>query len=137
VRTALFPAWPVSDQREERLLLEVLHSGKWSVFSGDKVRTFQERFARYQGARHALCVPNGTLAQELALLSLDLAPGDEVIVPAYTFIATVSAAPGVTPRLRQHPPRNPPPDPALIPAAIPAKTRAILPVHLGGKARRR
>jgi dTDP-4-amino-4,6-dideoxygalactose transaminase len=135
VRTAPFPAWPISDQREEHLLLEVLHSGKWSVFTGDKVKTFQERFARYQQARYALCVPSGTLALELALLSLDLTPGDEVIVPAYTFIATVSSALrlGLRPVFVDIHPDTYTLDPALIPAAITPKTKAILPVHLAGQ----
>jgi hypothetical protein len=92
VRTAAWPAWPMSDEREERLILEVLHSGKWSALHGDKVKTFQERFAAYQGAAHAVCVPNGTLALQVALMALGIQPGDEVIVPAYTFIATISTA---------------------------------------------
>ena len=90
VRSLPFPSWPVFDQREEDLLLEVLHTGRWSVLNGDKVRRFEERFAAYQGARYALCVPNGTLALQLALMALGIGPGDEVIVPPYTFIATVS-----------------------------------------------
>jgi hypothetical protein len=85
------PSGPRQTIVEERHLLEVLRSRKWSVFSGDKVKTFEERFARYQGARFATCVPNGTLALELALMALGLEPGDEIIVPGYTFIATVSA----------------------------------------------
>ena len=91
VRSRPFPAWPVFGQREEELLLEVLHSGNWGMLTGDKVMTFEQRFAAFQGAKYALCVPNGTLALELALMALGIGPGDEVIVPAYTFIATASA----------------------------------------------
>lgn len=135
VRTAPFPAWPVADEREERLLLEVLHSGKWSALQGDKVRTFQERFAAYQGARFATCVPNGTLALMMALMALGLQPGDEVIVPAYTFIATVSTALllGARPVFVDIDPDTYTLDPAQIASAITPRTRVILPVHLAGR----
>ncbi len=135
VRTALFPAWPTYDEREEGLLLEVLHSGNWSALSGDKVRTFQEQFAAYQQARFATCVPNGTLGILLALIALGLQPGDEVIVPAYTFVATVSPALllGLRPVFVDIDPHTYTLDPALIPPAITARTRAILPVHLAGR----
>jgi dTDP-4-amino-4,6-dideoxygalactose transaminase len=135
VRTVPFPAWPVSDEREERLLLDVLHSGKWSALNGDKVKTFQERFAAYQGARFATCVPNGTLALQMALMALDIQPGDEVIAPAYTFIASVSTAllMGARPVFVDIDPNTYTIDPAKIPAALTPKTRAILPVHLAGQ----
>jgi dTDP-4-amino-4,6-dideoxygalactose transaminase len=74
VRTDPFPAWPVHGEREEELLLDVLHSGRWSIFNGDKVITFQERFATYQEAKYAICVPNGTLALQLALMALGIGP---------------------------------------------------------------
>jgi len=135
VRTTPFPAWPVSDGREERLLLEVLHSGNWGIMQGDKVKTFQEQFAAYQGARFAVCVPNGTLALQMALMALGIRPGDEVIVPAYTFIATVSSPLmlGARPVFVDIDPDSYTLDPAKIPAAITSRTRAILPVHLAGQ----
>ncbi len=135
VRTAPFPAWPVFDQREERLLLEVLHSGDWGVLSGDKVATFAERFAAFQGARFGVCVPNGTLALELALLALGVGPGDEVITTPYTFIATASSilALGARPVFVDIDPASLNIDPARIEAAITPRTRAIAPVHIGGR----
>ena len=135
VRTAPFPAWPRYDEREEKLLLEVLRSGQWSALSGDKVQVFQEQFAAYQQARFATCVPNGTLAILLALMALDLRPGDEVIAPAYTFIATVSPALllGLRPVFVDIDPRTYTLDPTLIPDAITSRTKAILPVHLAGQ----
>ncbi len=135
VRSLPFPSWPVFDQREEDLLLEVLHTGRWSVLNGDKVRRFEERFAAYQRARHALCVPNGTLALQLALMALGIGPGDEVIVPPYTFIATVSAALllGARPVFVDIQPESYNLDPDGIAAAITPKTKAILPVHLAGQ----
>jgi dTDP-4-amino-4,6-dideoxygalactose transaminase len=135
VRTTPWPAWPMSDEREERLILEVLHSGKWSALHGDKVKTFQERFAAYQGAEHAVCVPNGTLALQVALMALGIQPGDEVIVPAYTFIATISTAlvMGARPVFVDIDPDSYNLDVRQIAAAITPKTRAILPVHLAGR----
>lgn len=135
VRTARWPAWPVWDEREERQLLEVLHSGNWSALHGEMVKTFQARFAAYQGARHALCVPNGTLALQLGLMALDIQPGDEVIVPTYTFIATISTAIllGAKPVFVDIDSNSYNLDPRQIHAAVTPKTRAILPVHLAGR----
>ncbi|HLU37480.1 MAG TPA: DegT/DnrJ/EryC1/StrS family aminotransferase, partial [Thermomicrobiales bacterium] len=59
-RPGSWPSWPVFGEREEELLLEVLHSGNWSELTGDKVATFTERFAAFQGAKYGVCVPNGT-----------------------------------------------------------------------------
>ncbi|HET8524772.1 MAG TPA: DegT/DnrJ/EryC1/StrS family aminotransferase [Thermomicrobiales bacterium] len=135
VRTEPFPSWPVFDDREERQLLDVLHSGKWGATAGDKVHTFEQRFAEYQQARFGVCVPNGTLALELALYALDLGPGDEVIVPAYTFIATANAvlSTGALPLFVDVDPRTLNIDPVAIEAAITPRTKAILPVHIAGQ----
>jgi dTDP-4-amino-4,6-dideoxygalactose transaminase len=135
VRTEPFPAWPIFDEREERQLLEVLHSGKWGATAGDKVRTFEQRFAEYQQARFGVCVPNGTLALELALYALDLGPGDEVIVPAYTFIATANAvlSTGGLPIIVDVDPATLTISPTAIEAAITPRTKAILPVHIAGQ----
>ena len=92
LRTLPFPSWPVWDEREEQLLLEVLHSGHWGVLNGGKVAQFQDKFARFQGAEHALCVTSGTAELEIALRALGIGPGDEVITTPYTFVATPSAA---------------------------------------------
>ena len=135
VRTAPFPEWPIHGDREEQLLLEVLRSGKWSIFNGDKVKTFQEKFAAYQGARFAVCAPNGTLALQMALMALGVGPGDEVLVPAYTFIATVSAALllGARPVFVDIDPDSYTMDPAGIAAAVTSKTKVVIPVHLAGR----
>lgn len=135
IRTRPFPAWPVFGAREEQLLLEVLHSGNWGMLSGSKVAEFQEKFAAFQGARFALCVPNGTLALELALLALEIGPGDEVILPAYTFIATASAVlrVGAMPVFGDIDLASYTLDPGLLPPLITARTRALLPVHLAGR----
>lgn len=105
------------------------------MLSGNKVTTFQERFAAFQGARYALCVPNGTLALELALLTLEIDPGDEVILPAYTFIATASAVlrVGAKPVFADIDPDTYTLDPTTIPAKLSKQTKALLPVHLAGR----
>lgn len=135
VRTAPFPAWPVADEREERLLLEVLYSGRWGELSGDKVTTFATRFAAFQGAAFGVCVPNGTMALEMALRALDVRPGDEVITTPYTFIATASAALsiGAKPVFVDIRPDTANLDPEQVAAAITPHTKAILPVHFAGQ----
>jgi len=134
-RTAPFPAWPVADEREEYLLLEVLHSGQWGELSGDKVTTFAARFAAFQGAKYGVCVPNGTMALEMGLRALGVGPGDEVITTSYTFIATASAALslGAKPVFVDIDPRTCNIDPEKIAAVVTPRTKAIVPVHLGGQ----
>lgn len=134
-RTAPFPAWPVADGREERFLLEVLHSGHWGELSGDKVTTFAARFAAFQGAKHGICVPNGTMALEMGLRALGVGPGDEVITTSYTFIATATAALslGARPIFVDINPDTCNIDPEKIAAAVTPRTKAIVPVHFGGQ----
>src|SRR5947207_12466858 len=90
-REAPWPAWPVWDEREERALLDVLHSGKWWSIEGSRVAEFEQAFAKYHDARFGVCVTNGTAALEVALRALGIGCGDEVIVPPYTFVATASS----------------------------------------------
>jgi len=103
---------------------------------GREVAAFEEAFAAYTGARHSVCVSNGTAALHLALVACDLGAGDEVIVPANTFFATAEAVAhaGATPRFVDVDPVSYTIDPALIEAALTPRTRAIIPVHLYGQA---
>lgn len=135
VRRAPFPSWPVWGEREEALLLEVLHSGQWGELSGNKVAAFGQAFASFQDAAFGICVPNGTLALELALQALGVGEGDEIITTAYTFIATASSAfaVGARPVFVDIDPETNNIDPARIAAAITARTKAIVPVHIGGQ----
>ena len=110
----------------------VLDSG-WYIL-GPEVDAFEAEWAAYCEARHAVGVANGLDALILALRALDIGPGDEVIVPSNTYIATwlaVSAV-GARPVPVEPAPATHTIDPALIPAAITQRTRAILPVHLYG-----
>src|SRR5262245_44434803 len=86
-----FPSWPVFDQTEERAILDTLRSGKWYRGTGKMVDQFQRAYAKLTGARFCLAVANGTSALLTSLSALDVEPGDEVLVPPYTFIATVNA----------------------------------------------
>lgn len=134
VRDRPWPTWPVHGDEEERLLLDVLRSGQWWSVGGKRVPEFEEAFARFQDAQHAVCVTNGTAALEIALRALGIGCGDEVIVPPYTFIATASSvlAVGATPVFVDIQPQSLNIDPAAIGPAITERTRAIVPVHIAG-----
>src|SRR5947209_4719139 len=75
---------------EEKYVLEAIRSS-WISSTGPFTGRFEQQFAAYCGARHAIGVANGTLALHLALMTLDLRPGDEVLVPSLTYIATANA----------------------------------------------
>jgi len=134
VRTASFPSWPVIADNEERAWMKVLRGGKWNRLDGDNARQFEETWAGTLGAKHCLATANGTSALIISLNALGVGPGDEVIVPPYTFVATVNAV------LMQHAipifvdtdPETFQIDARKIEAAITERTRCILPVHLGG-----
>lgn len=132
--TGFFPEWPIHDHRERDNLVAVLESGQWGELSGPMVDDFSAAFATFQGASHAVCTPNGTLALEAALEALGVGPGDEVITSAWTFIATAGAmlTLGARPVFVDIDPTTNTIDPSLIAAAITPKTKAIVPVHIGG-----
>ena len=111
----------------------VLASG-WYIL-GPEVEAFEADWAAYCGAAHAVGLSNGLDALILALRALDVGPGDEVIVPSNTYIATWLAvtAVGATPVAVEPDPATHNIDPARIPEAIGPRTRAVLPVHLYGQ----
>jgi dTDP-4-amino-4,6-dideoxygalactose transaminase len=135
VRTTPFPRWPQWSERERTLLAEVLESGNWGgfPFPNTKAREFGERFAAAQGASHCLAVANGTIALEAALRALQVGPGDEVIVPSYTWDGSAAAVlfTGATPVFTDSDPETYCLDPRRLEGALSPRTRAILPVHLG------
>ena len=134
VRTTPFPSWPVIAENDERAWMKVLRNGKWNRLDGDYARQFEETWAAKLGAKHCLATANGTSALIISLNALGIGPGDEVIVPPYTFVATVNAV------LIQHAmpvfvdtdSETSQIDARKIEAAITNRTRCILPVHLGG-----
>jgi dTDP-4-amino-4,6-dideoxygalactose transaminase len=134
VRTLDFPSWPVWDDREEKLLLEVLHSGQWGILNGGKVAEFERQFSALVGAQRTLCVTSGTSALEIALRALGIGPDDEVITTPYSFVATPSAAflTGAKPVFVDIDPGTYLLDPAQVEAAITERTVAVMPVHVAG-----
>jgi dTDP-4-amino-4,6-dideoxygalactose transaminase len=134
LHTRPWPTWPVWSKREEELLLEVLHSGKWGTLNGTKVIEFEQKFAEFQGAKYGVAVTGGTPALELPLRALAIGPGDEVITSPYTFVATASAAikVGATPIFADVEPGTLSLDAAAVEKAITPRTKAIMPVHIGG-----
>ena len=90
VRTAPYPAWPVSGPREEDLLRKVLFQQQWGGYN-EHVALLEELFAGVHDARYGIACANGSLALELVLAAAGVGPGDEVVVPAHSFIATATA----------------------------------------------
>ena len=133
-KTKPFPVWPQYDERERRALEEVLESRVWWRTPGTKTLAFEREFAAFHGAKHGIAVTNGTAALEVTMLALGLQPGDEVIVPDFTFIATASAvlAAGVLPVLVDIDRETLCIDVKLAEAAITSRTKAIVAVHMGG-----
>jgi len=134
VRSAPFPPWPVFGQEEIDAVSRVLASGRVNYWTGTECRAFEEEFAAFCGVRHALSLANGTLALELALYMLDIGPGDEVIVPARTFIASASCAVarGAVPVVADIDPVSQNLTADTVRAVLTPRTRAIVAVHLAG-----
>src|SRR5262245_16949568 len=85
------PGWPVFAPDEIQAVTDVLQSGKVNYWTGTVGREFEKEFAAYVGTKHCIAVMNGTVTLELALIALGIGPGDEVIVPPRTFMATATA----------------------------------------------
>ena len=134
VRRKPFPSWPIADAREEEALIRVVRSGKW--FRGENVSAFEAAYAKLTGAKHCLATANGTSALITSLGALGVGPGDEVIVPPYTFVATVNAVllMKALPVFVDSDLDTFQIDARRIEQAITANTRVIMPVHLGGSA---
>jgi perosamine synthetase len=129
-----FPGWPVYDRKEEEALLETLHSNQWYRGSGKAVARFEDAYKKLTGAKHCLATSCGTSALTTALGALEIGPGDEVILPPYTFVATYNAIVlnYALPIFVDSDLETFQIDAHKIEAAITERTQAILPVHLGG-----
>ena len=134
VRTKPFPSWPVIEENDEKGWMQVLMTGKWNRLDGHFAHQFETTWARLLGAKYGLATASGTTALLTAANALGIGPGDEVIVPPYTFVATVNIV------LLQHAlpvfvdtdPETFQIDARKVEAAITKRTRCIIPVHLGG-----
>jgi perosamine synthetase len=126
-------AWPDLGEEELAAVAEVLESGQLTM--GPKVEEFEKLLAEACGVEHAVVVSSGTAALHLAVLALGIGPGDEVIVPDYTFPATanVVALAGATPVLVDVDPETMNMRPEAVADAVTGSTRAVLVVHLFGR----
>jgi perosamine synthetase len=124
---------PIIGAREKELVLDALDSG-WVSSIGKYIDEFETKFARYCGTEYALAVSNGTTGLHLALATLGLQQGDEVIIPDLTFVATANAVAytGATPVLADVDADTLCMDPASVKSLISRRTKAIIPVHLYG-----
>ena len=149
VRSKPFFGWPMIDEEGEKALLEVYRSGKWWRFAfgqgvelaepeqGDRsqVVMFQEEFARHHDCHYGIAAANGTGTLEMGIRAMDLAVGDEVIVPAYTYVASATCVlqNNCIPILVDIDPDTYNIDPARVEEAITDRTRGIMVVHFGGQ----
>jgi perosamine synthetase len=118
---------------EEEYLLSAFRSG-WISSLGEFIGRFERSFAGFCDVEHGVAVSNGTVALQLALLAAEVGPGDEVIVPPLTFVATASAVRhvGATPVFVDCEPDIGTLDPRKLAEAITPRTKAVIPVHLYG-----
>jgi dTDP-4-amino-4,6-dideoxygalactose transaminase len=133
VRTESWPKWPRwNPKTDEERVIEVLRSGIWS--RNKVVTEFEKKWAKTIGAKRSLAVVNGTNALIASLVQLNIGGGDEVIVPPYTFIATIDAvlATGAMPVFVDTDPETFQIDTEKIEGKITSRTRAIVPVHILG-----
>ena len=124
---------PSIGELEEKFVMDAVRSG-WVSSIGRYIEEFEASFARYCGTEYAITVSNGTTGLHLAFAALGLGPGDEVIIPDLTFVATANAVAytGAKPVLADIDPETLCIDPASVESLITTKTRAIVPVHLYG-----
>ncbi len=136
VRTERFPSWPVVEKNDLDGWVQVLKEGKWCRLDGRYASTFEKAYAQLTGTRHCTVTANGTSALFTSLSALGIGPGDEVLVPPYTFVATINvvllqyALPVFVDTDRQTGQM----DATKIAAAITPRTACIMPVHIGGNA---
>jgi len=128
------PPWPWFDEETIQAALEPLRNGKVNYWTGELGREFEERFAAWNGAGFCISTTNGTSALHTAVAGLGIGPGDEVIVPSYTFIATSFCVlqAGAIPVFADVGLDDHCLDPADVEAKLTKRTRGVIPVHLYG-----
>lgn len=135
VSTEQFPPWPSFSEETIQAAMEPLRSGRVNYWTGDLGMKFEQAFADWNGAKFGISTCNGTAALHTALAGLGIGPGDEVIVPSYTFIATSFSVcqAGAVPVFADVEPRSHTISAESIESKISDRTRAIIVVHLYGE----
>lgn len=128
------PTWPSPVSADFDAVERVIRSGRLNYWGGTEGVAFEREYAASLGRTHAVAVATGTLALELALRAFLVGPGDDVVVPARTFVATASAvvAVGARPIIADIDPRTGCLTADTVSSALTERTRAVIPVHLGG-----
>ncbi len=126
--------WPQFDDNAINSVVEVLRSGKVNYWTGPRGMEFEKKYAQWQGSRYAISTATGTAALHVALTALGIGPGDEVIVPSYTFIATSFSVvqAGAIPRFADVNLEDHCINVASAEKLVNQRTKAIIPVHLYG-----
>jgi perosamine synthetase len=121
-------------EEEQKEVLKVMESQMLTLLHGDFVKNFEQEFAAFLGVKHAVAVNSGTAALHIAIAALDIGPGDEVIVPPFTFIATASSIlhNNAIPIFADIDEKSYTLDPHSVEEKITDRTKAIIPVHLAG-----
>ncbi|MDA7568190.1 DegT/DnrJ/EryC1/StrS aminotransferase family protein [Emcibacteraceae bacterium] len=129
-----YSPWPSFDEKEIAIVSEVLRSNKVNYWTGTKGKEFEASFAKWCEADYGVAITNGTIALEVALRAVGVEPGDEVIVPPRTFMATASSVMilGAIPKFADIDPISQNICPRSISKNITQKTKAIICVHLAG-----
>lgn len=119
---------------EQKEVIKVMESQMLTLLHGEYVKKFEEDFALYHDVKHAIGINTGTAALHIAIAALNIGPGDEVIVPPFTFIATASSIlhNNAIPIFADIDNKSYTLDPKSVKEKITDKTKAIIPVHLAG-----
>lgn len=129
-----FPQWPVYDSTEEQALLDILNSSKWGRLDGKATERFEQEYAKTVGTKHCLATNSGTSSLYTILGVMNLGPGDEVVMPAYTFVATYNTVVlnYALPILVDTDIETFQIDTDKMEKAITKETKVLMPVHKGG-----
>ena len=134
LRKTPFAPWPYFAHEEMAAAMRVLESGRVNYWTGEEGRQFEEEFAAFIGCKHAVALANGTVALELALRVLGIGPGDEVVIPSRTFIASASCVfmLGAIPVVADVDRDSQTLTANTIRPVLSPRTRAVIAVHLAG-----
>jgi dTDP-4-amino-4,6-dideoxygalactose transaminase len=133
-KSTQFAQWPRFSQDEIDAVAAVLASGKVNYWTGEEGRLFEKEFAAFTDCKYAIALANGTVALELALHVLGVGPGDEVIIPSRTYIASASCVVmrGATPVITDVDPVSQNLTAETIERVLTSKTRAVIATHIAG-----